>query len=188
MVVVVDDSHGVGAFGPTGRGTEEHAGRPPADVLIGTLGKALAVNGGYVVCANPVIRFLRETSPFYIYSNPITAAEAGAGLAALGVLDSPEGLSLLDHLRALTRMLESNLMELGCEIIPGEHPIVPLMLRDTDEPRHLVAALFDGGVLATGLTHPVVPRGDEEIRLQVNADHTTADLEHVSSVLASALG
>ena len=186
VVVVVDDSHGVGAFGPTGRGTEEYTSSPPADVLIGTLGKALAVNGGYVVSEGSLIRFLRETSPFYIYSNPITAPEASAALTALGILDSPEGKGLLEHLRELTRRLESNLAALGYEIIPGDHPIVPLMLRDTDETRRLVAALFDGGVLATGLAYPVVPRGDEEIRLQLNADHTVTDIDHVLSVLAAA--
>ncbi len=186
VVVVVDDSHGVGAFGPTGRGTEEYTASPPADVLIGTLGKALAVNGGYVVSESSVIAYLRETSPFYIYSNPITAAEASAALAALRILDSPEGVSLLDRLRDLTYRMEANLGALGYEIIPGEHPIVPLMLRDTEKTRHLVAALFEGGVLATGLAYPVVPRGDEEIRLQVNADHTVADIDHVLSVLAAA--
>lgn len=186
VLVVVDDSHGVGAFGPTGRGTEEYTASPSADVLIGTLGKALAVNGGYVVSESPVIRYLRETAAFYIYSNPITASEASAALAALGILGSPEGKRLLDNLRSLTRRLQSNLVALGYEIIPGEHPIVPLMLRDTDEARRLVADLFDGGVLATGLTYPVVPRGDEEIRLQVNADHTVADIDHVVSVLAAA--
>ena len=186
VVVVVDDSHGVGAFGPTGRGTEEYNASPPADVLIGTLGKALAVNGGYVVSESSVIHYLRETSPSYIYSNPITSAEAAAALAALGILDSPEGVSLLDRLRDLTYRMEANLGALGYEIIPGEHPIVPLMLRDTEKTRHLVAALFEGGVLATGLAYPVVPRVDEEIRLQVNADHTVADIDHVLSVLAAA--
>jgi glycine C-acetyltransferase len=83
VVVVVDDSHGVGAFGATGRGTEEYTGAPPCDVLVGTLGKAFGVNGGYVASASAVIDFLRETSPMYIYSNPITAAEARAALAAL---------------------------------------------------------------------------------------------------------
>ena len=186
VVVVVDDSHGVGAFGATGRGTEEYTGSPDADVLIGTLGKALAVNGGYVVSRSPLIRYLRETSPFYIYSNPITSAEAAAALAALRVLRSSEGAGLLAHLRRLTARLESGLTSLGYEIIPGEHPIVPLMLRDTDETRRLVAALFEGGVLSTGLAYPVVPRGDEEIRLQVNADHTEADIDHVLAVLSSA--
>ncbi|MDE0122105.1 MAG: aminotransferase class I/II-fold pyridoxal phosphate-dependent enzyme [bacterium] len=185
VVVVVDDSHGVGAFGPTGRGTEEYTASPPADVLIGTLGKALAVNGGYVVSESSVIGYLRETSPFYIYSNPITASEAAAALAALRILDSPEGVGLLDRLKDLTYRMEANLGALGYEIIPGEHPIVPLMLRDTEATRRLVAALFEGGVLATGLAYPVVPRGDEEIRLQVNADHTVADIDHVLSVLAA---
>ena len=187
VVVVVDDSHGVGAFGATGRGTEEYTESPPADVLIGTLGKALAVNGGYVVSDRPVVRFLRETSPFYIYSNPITAAEAAAALAALRILDSPRGHGLLDRLRELTARLEDGLVSLGYEVIPGEHPIVPLMLRDTDVTHRLVASLFRGGVLATGLAYPVVPRGDEEIRLQVNADHTEGDIDRVLAVLASAI-
>ena len=155
-------------------------------MLIGTLGKALGVNGGYVVSRRPVIRFLRETSPLYIYSNPITAAEASAALAALGILQSAEGEELLARLRDLARRLESGLTTLGYEVIPGEHPIVPLMLRDTDETRRLVSTLFEAGVLATGLAYPVVPRGDEEIRLQVNADHTAADIDHVLSVLATA--
>ena len=185
-VMVVDDSHGVGAFGPTGRGTEEYTGSPPADLLIGTLGKAFGVNGGYAASCAPVIRFLRETSPLYIYSNPITAGEAAAARAALGILRSEEGARRLARLRRLTARLESGLVSLGFEVIPGEHPIVPLMLRDTDETRRLVSALFDGGVLATGLAYPVVPRGDEEIRLQVNADHTAADIDRVLSVLASA--
>ena len=184
VVVVVDDSHGVGAFGSTGRGTEEYTDSPPADLLIGTLGKALGVNGGYVVSRRPVIRFLRETSPLYIYSNPITAGEAAAAGAALAILDSPEGERLLARLRRLTHRLESGLLSLGYEVITGEHPIVPLMLRDTSETRRVVAALYDAGVLATGLAYPVVPRGDEEIRLQVNADHTEADIDQVLSVLA----
>ena len=186
VVVVVDDSHGVGAFGLTGRGTEEYTGSPPSDVLIGTVGKAFGVNGGYVVSRRPVIRFLRETSPLYIYSNPITAAEASAALAALGILQSAEGEDILARLRNLTSRLESGLVALGHEVIPGEHPIVPLMLRDTDETRRLVSVLFDAGILATGLAYPVVPRGDEEIRLQVNADHTVADIDYVLSVLATA--
>ena len=139
-----------------------------------------------MVSRTTVIRYLRETSPFYIYSNPITAAEASAALTALGILDSPEGTTLLERLRRLTRRLESHLTALKYEVIPGEHPIVPLMLRDTGETRRLVAALFDGGILATGLAYPVVPRGDEEIRLQVNADHTPGDLDKVVSVLAAA--
>lgn len=92
VTTVVDDSHGVGAFGATGRGTEEKTGAR-ADILIATLGKALAVNGGYVVADKTVIEYLRETSPFYTYSNPITPSEAAAALTALNILDSSEGVA-----------------------------------------------------------------------------------------------
>ena len=185
VVVLVDDSHGVGAFGETGRGTEEYTGSAPADVLVATLGKALGVNGGYVASSEAVTRFLRETAPMYIYSNPITAGEAVAALRALELLDSDAGRALLDRLRALTRRFEDGLVKLGFEIIPGEHPVVPLMVRDTARTRALAAHLRTSGVLATGLAYPVVPRGDEEIRFQVNADHTEADIDDVLEVLAA---
>jgi glycine C-acetyltransferase len=184
VVVVVDDSHGVGAFGRTGRGTEEYTDAPPCDVLIGTLGKAFGVNGGYVASNQAIIRFLRESSPMYIYSNPITPAEARAARAALDLLDSPAGVALLVHLRGLTRRFERGLVRLGFEIIPGEHPVVPLMVRDTARTRELVRHLRTNGVLATGLAFPVVPKGDEEIRFQVNADHTDADIDEVLEVLS----
>ena len=184
VVVVVDDSHGVGAFGETGRGVEERCGAR-ADVLVATLGKALGVNGGYVTASAAVIGYLRETSMMYIYSNPITAGEASAAAVALDLLDSADGRSLLARLRSLTRRFEEGLVERGFEVIAGEHPVVPLMVRDTDRTRRLVAHLRENGVLATGLTYPVVPRGDEEIRFQINADHTEADLDQVLDVLSS---
>jgi glycine C-acetyltransferase len=188
VVVVVDDSHGVGAFGRTGRGVEEYTGSGPADVLIGTLGKAFGVNGGYVVADHAVIRYLRETSPMYIYSNPITAGEAAAAERSVDLVDSPEGVALLARLRGLTRRFEEGLGRIGIETIPGEHPVVPLMVRDTNRTRALVEHLFANGVLATGLAFPVVPRGDEEIRTQINADHTEADLDEVLSALAAFRG
>jgi glycine C-acetyltransferase len=182
-VSIVDDSHGVGAFGRTGRGTEEYAGGAPADILVGTLGKAFGVNGGYVVANDVTIRFLRESSQMYIYSNPITVGEAAAARAALGVVASPEGEALLDRLRALTKRFEDGLGRIGIETIPGEHPVVPLMIRDTQKTHDLVRHLYDHGVLVTGLAYPVVPKGDEEIRTQVNADHTEADIDHVLNLL-----
>src|SRR6516165_8854094 len=87
-ILVVDDSHGVGAFGTTGRGTEEYTNAPQADLLVATLGKAFGVNGGYVVADDIIIRYMRETSPFYIYSNPITPAEAAAAVKAIDAVDS----------------------------------------------------------------------------------------------------
>jgi glycine C-acetyltransferase len=190
VVLIVDDSHGVGAFGATGRGTEEHCrlqsrGPGMVDVLVGTLGKAFGVNGGYVTSSHSVINFLRETSPMYIYSNPITVGEAAAALAAVDLLDSAEGRALLQKLSALTKRFEQGLLMLGYEIIGSDHPIVPLMVRDTTQTRQLVAHLRANGILATGLAYPVVPRGDEEIRFQVNADHTEADIDQVLEVLST---
>lgn len=183
IVTLVDDSHGVGAFGSTGRGTEEITGGR-ADVLVATLGKAFGVNGGYVAASATAIAYLRETAPLYIYSNPITPAEAAAALAALDVLESAEGLRLLDRLRSFSTRLRSGLQQLGFETLPGEHPIVPVFIRDTAKTAALVAHLLDHNILATGLNYPVVPQGDQEIRLQVSAEHTEKDLDYLLNALA----
>jgi glycine C-acetyltransferase len=185
VIVMVDDSHGVGAFGTTGRGTEEYTSSPPVDLLVATLGKAFGVNGGYVVAGETIIRYLRETSPFYIYSNPITAAEAAAAHKAVDILDSLAGAAMLAHLRAMTARFKAGLIRLGYETLPGEHPVVPLMLRDTARTSAMVAHLRRNGILATGLNFPVVPKGDEEIRFQINADHTSADIDAALEVLGN---
>jgi len=182
ILTVVDDSHGVGAFGSTGRGTEEvtHA---RADLLIGTLGKAFGVNGGYVVSSATVINYLRETAPFYIYSNPMTPAEAAAALASLEIVNGPEGAQRLDRLRRLAARLRAGLGQLGLETIAGDHPIVPILIRDTKKTAALVRHCFDQNILVTGLNYPVVPKGEEEIRLQVSADQTERDIDEVLAVL-----
>ena len=182
IITIVDDSHGVGAFGKTGRGTEEHC-NARADILVATLGKALGVNGGYIVSTNTVISYLRETAPFYIYSNPITPAEAASAIKSLEILGGPEGIRLLERLKILAARLREGLKQLGYETIPGEHPIIPLMVRDTERTSEMVRCLFDNGVLATGLNFPVVPKGDEEIRFQINASHTEKDIDYLLSVL-----
>jgi len=185
IVLVVDDSHGVGAYGATGRGTEELTGAAGVDILVSTLGKAFGVNGGYVVSDASVIRFLRETNPFYIYTNPITPSEAAAAKTAVDLLDSDTGRDLLAHLAEMTRRFEAGLVALGFETIPSPHPVVPLVVRDTDKTNALVAHLKSNGVLSTGLSYPVVPRGDELIRFQVSADMTAGDIDAVLEVLAS---
>lgn len=182
IITVVDDSHGVGAFGETGRGTEEvTAGR--ADLLIGTMGKAYGVNGGYVVSNETVITYLREKAITYIYSNPITPAEAACVLKVLEILDSPAGRERLKYLRSLTKRFRDGLVKLGYETIISDHPIVPLLVRDTWRTSDIVKYLIENGVLATGLNYPVVPKGDETIRFQINADHTPEDIDYVLSVL-----
>ena len=185
VIVAEDDSHGIGAFGMTGRGTEEYCAAPPVDVLIATLGKSFGVNGGYVTGSAALISYLRETSPFYIYSNPITPGEAAAALKAVEIVDGAEGQALLAHLRAMTARFKAGLVALGYETIPGNHPVVPLMVHDTPRTSALVAHLRDHNILATGLNFPVVPEGDEEIRFQISADHTEADIDQALGVLAN---
>ncbi len=184
VTVLVDDSHGIGAFGETGRGTEEHAGAQ-ADILVATLGKALGVNGGYVAGSSALIAFLRETTPTYIYSNPITVGEAAAASKSLEILDSPTGEELLEHLREMTRRFTDGILELGWETIAGDHPVTPLMVRDTAKTTALVRHLYDQGILATGLNYPVVPKGDESIRFQISAEHTPADIDIVLEAISS---
>ena len=187
VLVMVDDSHGVGAFGAKGRGVEEHEGAE-ADLLVATLGKALGVNGGYVAARGAVIDYLRETAPLYVYSNPITPGEAAAAAKAIDVLDSPRGATLLAHLGEMTARFRDGLTAIGEETIPGAHPVVPLMTRDTGRTRALVAHLYARGVLATGLAFPVVPRGEEEIRFQLSADHTPADVDEALDAIRDFAG
>jgi len=183
IITIVDDSHGVGAFGKTGRGTEEYT-RSKVDILIATLGKAFGVNGGYVVSSAKVIAYLRETSPLYIYSNPITPAEAAAAIAALDIVASHKGLPLLEKLRSFSARLRDGLEGLGYETLAGEHPIVPVFIRDTEKTSALVAHLFAHNILVTGLNYPVVSQGEQEIRLQVSAGHTEKDIEYLLAILA----
>jgi len=182
VISVVDDSHGIGALGKTGRGTEEYL-NTKVDILIGTLGKAFGINGGFVTGSSTIIEYLRETAPMYIYSNPITVSEASAAMKAVEILDSPEGLKILEHLGRMTRRFEDGIKAAGYETIDGPHPVVPLMVRDTQKTNEIVKHLTANGVLATGLNFPVVPKGDEEIRFQVCADHTESDIDYVIGVL-----
>lgn len=182
VITVVDDSHGIGAYGKTGRGTEEHTGAK-VDVLIGTLGKAFCVNGGYVTGDPTIIEYLREKAPTYIYSNPITCGECGAVLKVLDLVDSPKGKERLEHISKLTKMFEDGLKSLGFETIDGPHPVTPLVLRDTEKTSSIVKFLKENGIVATGLNFPVVPKGDQEIRFQINGDHTEKDIEYTLDVL-----
>ncbi len=182
VTLIVDDSHGVGACGDTGRGTEELTATQ-VDILIGTLGKAFGVNGGYVTGSQNLITFLRESAPTYIYSNPITVSESAAARKSIDIFNSKEGLKRLIHLKTMTNRFRDGLESLGLETIPGKHPVVPLMVRDTRKTAELVSFLRENGILATGLNFPVVPKGEEEIRFQICADHTAADIDDVLNVL-----
>ncbi|MCK5849249.1 MAG: aminotransferase class I/II-fold pyridoxal phosphate-dependent enzyme [Caldisericia bacterium] len=183
VLLMVDDSHGVGSFGESGRGTIEFTNAKGVDVLVGTLGKAFGVNGGYTVTSKAIIEYLHQKAQTYIYSNPISPGEAATALKALQIITSEEGKVILSHLRAMTKRFKEGLVSLGYETLEGEHPVVPLMVRNTKETSEIVKFLEENGVLATGLNFPVVPKGDEEIRFQISGEHTKSDIDYVLSVL-----
>jgi glycine C-acetyltransferase len=187
VITMMDDSHGIGAYGATGRGTEEHAGAE-VDVFIGTFGKAFGVNGGFVASSPEVIEAVRQKADTYIYTNPLGAADCAAAIAAIDLADSAEGRERLVNLAARTRQFRDGLTALGLESIPGPHPVVPVLVRDTEKVRAMVRDLFARGVLVVGLTFPVVPKGDETLRFQINAAHTAADIEEVLKALGEAAG
>jgi glycine C-acetyltransferase len=182
VVTVMDDSHGIAAYGATGRGTEEHC-RTSVDIFVGTFGKAFGVNGGFVAGSAELIEAVRQKSDTYIYTNPLGVADCAAAIEAVNVADSEEGRKRLAHLAARTSQFRRGLEALGFESIPGPHPVVPLVVRDTNKTRAMVRGLYDKGVLVVGLTFPVVPRGDETIRFQINAAHTESDIVEVLGVL-----
>ena len=182
VVTMMDDSHGIAAYGATGRGTEEHNGGR-VDVLVGTFGKAFGVNGGFVAGSPELIEAVRQKADTYIYTNPLGAADCAAATAAVGDRRRCRGPAAAGHLTARTRQFRSGLDRLGLESIPGPHPVVPLLVRDTTKTRAMVRGLYERGILAVGLTFPVVPKGSETIRFQVNAAHTEADIDEVLAAL-----
>lgn len=184
LVTVMDDSHGIGAFGLSGRGVEDVTGTQ-ADIVIGTFGKAFGVNGGFVATSASVVEAVRQKADTYIYTNPLSVADCAAASAAVDIADSDEGRSRLANVRARIAQFRDGIAALGMETIPGIHPVTPLMVRDTDKTRRMVDGFSDNGVLVVGLNFPVVPDGDQCIRFQINAAHTAADIDQVLRILAT---
>jgi len=185
--LVVDDCHGVGAFGATGRGCEEVFGAK-ADLLVGTLGKAFGADGGYVVGSQTMIDYLRESAATYIYSNSIAPGTAGAALAAVNVLTSAEGADMLAHLKENITWFKQAMKDAGFTFAAdSNHPIQPWFIGDTLKTKALKKALFDRGFLVTNINFPVVPKGRDEIRVQISASQTRQDLEaFVAAAVAAA--
>ena len=182
LVTVIDDSHGIGAYGKTGRGTEEIC-NAEVDIVVGTFGKAFGVNGGFVAASQAVVEAVRQKADTYIYTNPLSVADCAAATAAVKIADSKEGYARLQNVQDRIQQFRAGLDALGLESIPGHHPVVPLMVRDTDKTNQMVDGFTKNGVLVVGLNFPVVPEGDQTIRFQINADHTEADINYVLSVL-----
>ncbi|MBN8419213.1 MAG: glycine C-acetyltransferase [Verrucomicrobia bacterium] len=177
-LVMVDDSHAVGFMGKTGRGTHERCdvmGR--VDILTGTLGKALGgASGGYTSGRREIIELLRQRSRPYLFSNTLCPSIAGASIAALNLLK--QSTELRDTLEANTRFFREQMTAAGFSIVPGEHPIVPVMLGDAALAARFADAMLERGVYVIGFSYPVVPQGKARIRTQISAAHTRADLEH----------
>jgi glycine C-acetyltransferase len=183
VITVVDDSHGIGAYGESARGTTDFTATQP-DVIIGTFGKAFGVNGGFIAASRAVVEAVRQKADTYIYTNPLSVADCAAAMKAIDICDSREGLERLKHLKERIEQFRQGIVALGLESIPGPHPIVPLLVRDTAKTRNMVEYLFKKGVLVVGLTFPVVPKGDETIRFQINAAHTKTDIDYVLGVIS----
>jgi glycine C-acetyltransferase len=185
-VVMMDDSHGVGFLGKTGRGTHEYWGcQGRVDIITGTLGKALGgASGGYTSGRKEIIDILRQQSRPYLFSNSLAPTIAATTLAILQLLN--ESTELRDQLMANAAYWRKGLTELGFTLQPGEHPIVPVMLGDAVLAQKFAASLLEHGVYAVGFFFPVVAHGKARIRTQMSAAHTRADLDQALAAFAAA--
>jgi glycine C-acetyltransferase len=176
-LVMVDDSHAVGVVGPNGRGTPEHHDVVErVDILTGTLGKAIGgASGGYVSGRREIIELLRQRARPYLFSNSVAPPVVAASMRALELIQT--SAELRDRLRANTAHFRARMTELGFDVLPGEHPIVPVMIGDEVTAAAFSARLVDLGVYAVSFSFPVVPRGTARIRTQMSAAHSIADLD-----------
>jgi glycine C-acetyltransferase len=176
-LVLVDDSHAVGFVGPKGRGTHaRYDVVERVDILTGTLGKAVGgASGGYVSGRAEVVEILRQRARPYLFSNSVAPVVVGASLKALDLIERSDDLR--DRLWANTRSFRARMTELGFDVLPGDHPIVPVMVGDAAEAGRFSQALVANGVFAVAFSYPVVPLGTARIRTQISAAHTDADLD-----------
>jgi len=176
-MVMVDDSHAVGFMGKTGRGTHEHLGvMGRIDIITGTLGKALGgASGGYTSARKEIVDLLRQRSRPYLFSNSLAPPIVAASLQVLELLtQNPE---LRQRLFANTKLFRERMASVGLQLLPGEHPIVPVMLGDAALATRMADLLLQKGVYVIGFSYPVVPQGKARIRVQVSAAHTPEELE-----------
>ncbi|MFC9251366.1 glycine C-acetyltransferase [Amycolatopsis thailandensis] len=185
-LVMVDDSHAVGFTGPTGRGTPELFGvQDKVDVLTGTLGKALGgASGGYTSGRAEIVEMLRQRSRPYLFSNSLAPSITAAALATLELLGSSS--ELLTKLRANTELFRRRMTEAGFDLLPGEHPIIPVMIGDAAKAGKMADLLLDQGIYVVGFSYPVVPHGKARIRTQMSAAHSADDVNRAVDAFVTA--
>jgi glycine C-acetyltransferase len=175
-MVMVDDSHAVGFVGPQGRGTHELCGvMDRIDILTGTLGKALGgASGGYTSGAAELVELLRQRSRTYLFSNTIAPPVVAGAIRALELLE--KSTSLRDQLESNTQFFREEMLRRGMNILPGSHPITPVMIGDAAKAGHVAKSMLDDGIYVIAFSYPVVPQGKARIRTQVSAAHTRDQL------------
>lgn len=185
-LVMVDDSHAVGFVGENGRGTPEYCGvADRIDIYTGTLGKALGgASGGYTAARKSVVDLLRQRSRPYLFSNSLAPAIVTASLAVLTLLDSKEGAALRQRVNANGAHFRREMGALGFDLVPGAHPIVPVMLGDAALASHMAEGLLEEGIYVVGFSFPVVPKGRARIRTQMSAAHTPQQIERAVAAFA----
>ncbi len=176
-IVMVDDSHAVGFVGEKGRGTPEHCGvANRVDIITGTLGKALGgASGGYTSARKEIVEWLRQRSRPYLFSNTLAPAIAYASIKCIDLLEKSDHLR--KKLRENSRYFREKMTQLGFTLLPGEHPIIPVMLGDAVLAQKVAAKMLELGVYVIGFCYPVVPQGKARIRTQISAAHTQEDLD-----------
>ncbi|HUH58628.1 MAG TPA: glycine C-acetyltransferase [Candidimonas sp.] len=183
-MVMVDDSHAVGFMGEHGRGTPEYCGvEGRVDIITGTLGKALGgASGGYVAAHESVVELLRQRSRPYLFSNTLAPAIVAASARVLQLLQSAEGNALRKRVHANGTQFRTAMTALGFDLVPGNHPIIPVMLGDAQVASAMAEALLQEGIYVIGFSYPVVPKGQARIRTQMSAAHST---EHIAAAVAA---
>ncbi|WP_034159969.1 glycine C-acetyltransferase [Sphingomonas sp. ERG5] len=187
-LTLVDDCHATGLLGPGGRGSLAYRGvEGRIDILTGTFGKALSGSmGGFVAARRSVIDLLRQRARPYLFSNALAPAICGAALAAIDIARGPDGDALRQRLERNTSRFRAGLQALGFELLPGEHPIVPVMLFDAHKAKHMADELLSLGIYVTSFSFPVVPHGLARIRTQMSAHFADDQIDHAINAFAQA--
>ncbi|MDD2320397.1 MAG: 8-amino-7-oxononanoate synthase [Geobacteraceae bacterium] len=186
-LLMVDDAHGTGVLGPTGRGTAEYFGlQSEIDISMGTMGKALGACGAYIASSNEIIEYLINRARSFIFSTSLPPSVLAAATAAIDIVDSPQGAELRRSLAENGTFLRTSLAQAGFAVPAGQTQIVPVFVGDTHDTMNFSRALLEQGIFVQGIRPPTVPVGSSRLRCTLMASHCRADLEHVVNAFVAA--